>query len=488
MAGDEIIGRTLELRTLERIRSSKDPELLAVYGRRRVGKTHLIRNFFEQQEIYFEVTGQKDATMAEQLRNFADAFSERFLRRHRIETPGNWNDALKLLGQEIDAQNASSGKVVIFFDELPWLASRRSGFLQTLDYFWNTWASRRKNIVVIVCGSAASWMINRLVHARGGMHNRITDRIRLLPFSLSETASYLASRRVHLDQKQILELYMATGGVPHYLRQVQRGESAAQAIDRICFTKDGALSDEFNQLYASLFDNSDQYLAVVRALARKRAGLTRTELLDETGLPSGGSTSKVLEALLESGFIASYVPLGKRTRDAVYRLADEYSLFYLTWIEPAPRSVLSSAQGGYWIQCHRGRSWPAWAGFTFEGICQKHAPEIKRALGISGIQTAETGWFHRSRGGSDPGAQIDLLIDRSDGCVNLCKVKFADTKFAITKRYAESLRNKIEVFRGQTATRKTVFLTLITTRGVQKNRHCEELVDSQVTLENLFGR
>ncbi len=482
---DDIIGRLEEKAVLERIFKSKEPELLALYGRRRVGKTHLIRNFFEGHDTYFELTGQRNASLADQLGNFADAFGRRFVGRHRIEAPTTWSTALRILATEID-ERRTQGKVILFFDELPWLASRRSGFLSALDYLWNAWASKRRDIVFVVCGSAASWMIDNIVHNTGGLHNRITELMRLLPFNLAQSAQYLESRRIHLDHKQVLELYMATGGVPHYLRQVRKGRSAAQNIDRMCFSKDGVLVDEFHRLYASLFTHSEVHEKVVRVLASKRRGLTRNELLEATDLESGGGVTKVLGALTESGFISSHVPFGKKSKDAVYRLADEYSMFYLTWIQNAPRSVLSAGEGGYWIQKQQSRSWAAWAGFTFEGICQKHAMAIKRALGIGGIATTESGWMARPKSSADKGAQIDLLIDRADNCITLCEMKFSDSDFVISKSYADILRNKRDVFRARTGTRKTVFIVMITTHGTKENVHYQQLIDQQLTLDALF--
>jgi uncharacterized protein len=481
----DIIGRLDEKRVLERILKSNEPELLALYGRRRVGKTHLIRNYFEGHDTYFELTGQRDATLEEQLGNFADVFGRRFVGRHRIEPPATWSEALRFLAREID-ERPTKGKVILFFDELPWLASRRSGFLSALDYLWNAWASKRRDVVVVVCGSAASWMIDNIVHNTGGLHNRITELMRLVPFTLAESTQYLQSRRIHLDHKQVLELYMVTGGVPHYLRQVRRGRSAAQNIDRMCFSKDGALADEFHRLYASLFTNSKVHEKVVRVLAGKRRGLTRSELLKAAALESGGGVTKILRALSESGFISSYVPFGKKSKDAVYRLADEYSMFYLTWIRNAPRSVFLAGVGGYWIGKQQSRSWSAWAGFTFEGICQKHVMAIKRALGIGGVATTESGWMVRPKDATDNGAQIDLLIDRADNCITLCEMKFSDSEFVITKTYAGKLRNKRDVFRAHAGTRKTVFIVMITTYGTKENTHYQQLIDQQLTLDSLF--
>ncbi len=481
----EIIGRRGEKHLLERLRRSKEPELLALYGRRRVGKTFLIRNYFDEEEIYFELTGQNNASLTQQLKNFADAFGADFLGGHPLATPASWNDALKTLAREIDARNRS-GKVVLFFDELPWLASRKSGFLQALDYFWNSWGSKQRSLIVIVCGSASSWIIENILYNKGGLHNRVTESIRLLPFTLSETERYLKDRKIHLDRKQYLELYMATGGVPHYLRQVERGQSAAQNIDRICFTKDGLLAREFDRLYSSLFENSESYVEVVKALARRRMGLSRDQLLASAGLASGGGATRILEALEESGFISRSIPFGKKNIEAVYRLVDEYSLFYLTWIRSAPRSVFGAKPRGYWLSKRNSHPWMSWAGYTFEGICQKHVAQVKEGLGISGVITTEAAWVYRPKQEAMHGVQIDLLIDRADHCINLCEMKYSDSEFVIDKAYAGKLRSKRDVFRDRTGTRKSIFIVMITTYGTKENQYYDELISNQLTMDVLF--
>lgn len=481
----DIAGRTEEKRTLDRLRSSQEAEFLAIYGRRRVGKTFLIHETFKDEETYFELTGVRGAPMREQLANFARVFDRCFSPGYQTTPPASWPDAFEQLRAGIETKH-SSGKVVIFLDELPWLASRRSRFLPALEHFWNTWASRRRDVLLIVCGSAASWMLDKVLHDRGGLHNRITCRIRLLPFTLSEAEAYLRGRRVKLDRKQMLELYMAMGGVPHYLRQVEPGRSAAQNIDRICFSKDGLLAEEFDELYASLFDRPEPYVDVVRALARQRSGWMRTELLHKAGLRSGGGATKLLETLEQAGFIASYVPFGKQTKDAVYRLVDEYSLFYLTWIARAPRSVLASASTEYWLQLRQQRSWQAWAGYSFESICLKHIPQIKEALGIRAVGTTESNWRFRPQDPGDKGAEIDLVIDRQDHCINLCEMKHSEHEFVITKRYAAELRHKRDTFRDQTRTRKTLLPVMVTTFGTRRNAYLDELIADQVTMDDLF--
>ena len=473
-----IIGRSVEQRLLSGLLSSMEAELLALYGRRRVGKTYLIRSFYAEQ-LTFEVAGVYDAPLTQQLSNFAFSVSQAFAKGIALPRPSTWLAAFQLLIQYLEA-NPSPTKRVLFFDELPWLDTPRSGFLSAFDYFWNSWASRQSNLIVVICGSAASWMLQHVVNNKGGLHNRITRRMRLLPFTLAETEAYLQSRQVVLDRYQLLQLYMAMGGIPHYLKEVRPGESATQVIDRLCFTKDGLLQDEFKNLYAALFKHADRHVGLIKLLANKPQGLTRTELA-QNGFSSGGTTTLLLGELLESGFIAQYIPFGKAVKDAIYKLTDEYSLFYLKFIDG------SRATGaGTWLNKSTGQSWTSWAGLAFEQIVQKHIAQLKQALGIGSVYTEQSAWRYVPKDSTEQGVQIDLLIDRADHCINLCELKFALDPFVITKAYADTLEHKRAVFRQQTRTRKTIFLTLITTFGLKPNVYSTSLVQSQLTMDVLF--
>ena len=471
-----IIGRQREKELLERLSESKDPEFLAVYGRRRVGKTFLVKEYFEGRCPFFELTGEKEATLNEQLQNFVFAFRSHFP-DEAIPRVRSWREAFQLLATTID-KTLSGLRVVLFFDELPWLASRKSKFLTALDHFWNAWGNRR-NLVLIVCGSAASWMIAKLLHNKGGLYNRVTAQIRLLPFSLSDIETYLKHRGVNLGRKDITELTMCLGGVPHYLRDIRRGESVAQAVDRLCFSPDGLLRDELGRLFASLFEGHERHVAVIRALAKKRQGITRKALLKAMGESSGGGLTRVLKELEESAFIGRDTCFGRKTQNAIYRLIDEYSLFYLTWVEP-----MRAESQGYWMGQHGSRAWQVWAGLAFEAVCLKHVAQIRQGLGISGVSTVRNSWYARTE---TEGAQIDLVIDRADNCINLCEMKYADQAFTINKAYAENLRRKVRLFRDTTHTRKNLFLTMVTTYGCQHNPLFEELVATELTMDTLFG-
>ena len=474
-----LVGRQHERLELASALSSAQAELVALYGRRRVGKTFLVRETYRD-HLCFELVGMHGADVRAQLRTFATALAE--ASGKPVAPPADWQAAFEALRAFLVAHlRRRTKKQVIFIDELPWLASRKSGFLPAFEHFWNSWASREPKLVVVICGSAASWMLDKIVRQRGGLHNRVTRRVRVEPFSVRETSELLRARHVEIGAYQTIELYVAMGGVPHYLTQVRPGESAAQNIDRICFARDGLLHREFDNLYASLFDKAERHEAVVRALASKRRGLTRGEILAQVSIGSGGAATKVLEELEESGFIMHLPQLAHAKRDAVYWLADEYSLFYLTWIEKH-----RGRADGVWMRKQGTPAWRAWAGLAFEATCLKHVAAIKHALGISGVETVDATWSHRADAQAD-GAQIDLVIDRADRSVNLCELKFSEAEFVIDKAYARELAHKRDTFREITGTRKALFTTLVTTYGVRANEHATNLGVQTVKMDALFS-
>jgi AAA+ ATPase superfamily predicted ATPase len=475
-----LIGRENEIQILTDALQSNQAELIAVYGRRRVGKTYLIRQFYADRML-FEFTGMKESSLATQLENFVLSISTALNLETEIAPPNNWLQAFHILIRLLE-KRLSSKKQVIFLDEFPWIDTPRSNFLAAFDHFWNSWASKQNNLVIVICGSAASWMIQNIVSNKGGLHNRLTRRIRLLPFSLYETKVFLQHHKVQLDHYQLLQLYMTTGGIPHYLKEVKIGESATQAIDRLCFTNDGILRDEFKNLYIALFDKADRHINIVKALANKRSGMNRNEIMETCHLSSGGSVTKVLDELLESGFILNYIPFNKNTKDTIYKLSDEYSIFYLKFIEN------SKATGaGTWQTKSTSASYKSWSSLAFENICLKHIPLIKKKLGISGIYTEQSVWRFSPKDKSD-GTQIDLLIDRQDNCINLCEIKFSIHPFVVSKKYSETLNAKKMIFLEQNTSKKSVFITLISTFGAKINEHFVSTVQNQVTMEALFEK
>lgn len=474
-----IAGRKHEIALMKKALQGTEAGLLAMYGRRRIGKTYLIERVYAD-NIAFGIIGMHRATLRQQLTNFAISLSEK-TNDTPYKIPENWLEAFKELRAFLEKQSKET-KQVVFFDEFPWLEGKRSGFLSAFEHFWNSWACRQPHLLVVICGSAASWMIKKVIHNKGGLYNRITHSIRLLPFTLAETAEFLMQRNINLSLYEIAQLYMFMGGVPHYLKEVEEGMSAAQVIDKLAFKKDGLLTKEFQFLYPALFEHAENHETIVRALATKRSGLTRQQLVELLPMASGGSLTTWLYDLEESGFIEKYRPFTKKQKESLYRLSDEYSLFYLKFIEGA-----GSTGEVNWLSLARSAAWKTWAGYAFEGICLKHTNAIKRALGISGLTTTQSSWWYKGDE-YNKGAQVDMLLDRPDNTINLMEVKFSSGPYSITKKYSEELRNKMHTFIRVTNTRKNVFCCMIAPYGVEKNEYYLGLVQQQLTLEDLFER
>lgn len=466
-----ITGRKAEIEVLRKALQSPEAALVAVYGRRRVGKTYLIQKVYAS-HLIFEFCGITNISRAKQLKNFNQTLNTG---KKKLPLPKDWLDAFQQLKHVLD-RYTSRKKKVIFIDEFPWFDTRRSDFLPAFEHFWNSYAVKRNDLVLVICGSAASYMVKHVIKSRGGLHNRITHKLRLLPFSLLETEQLLNRKRVKLTRYDIVQLYMALGGVPYYLNKVEPGDSVASTLDKLCFSMNGFLCNEFEAIFKSLFDNSDHHENIVRILAKVRKGLTRTILLKKTKIPSGGTLTKTLNELEESGFIEKYMPY-KGVKNAIYRLTDEYSLFYLKFIEPNRQSK----NRGLWLKLCNKASYKSWAGFSFESLCLKHVEQIKTALQIAGIYSIEGSWTDKDN------VQIDLLIDRDDNVINICELKYYDDVFVINKRYANQLEKKLTVFKQKTSTTKNIFLTFITSKGLKFNKYRTALVQNELTLEDLFA-
>jgi uncharacterized protein len=470
-----IIGRKAELEILDRVYDSKKSEFVILYGRRRVGKTYLVDQRFGE-HFTFRMTALGNSTFDKQLENFHTNLTAAAPHLASRDVPPNWFQAFQAIIKL--ATEDKRARKVIFFDELPWFDTHGSDFLQALEHFWNSWASLRTDVLLIGSGSAAAWMINELINNRGGLHNRITERIALQPFNLVETEQFLRAKGAVYTRYQLLELYMAIGGIPYYLENVLVNRSVAQNIDRMFFTSGGVLNVEYDNLFRSLFDKYDRHIAVIEALIQKSKGLIRKELLASAKLKDGGTATQILDELEKSGFIRKYFPFGKARREVFYQLIDPFSLFYLTFVKE------SKAEGqGAWLTQINSPKWRAWSGYAFEYICRYHLDAIKKELGISGVYTEVSAWRSKE---SDKGAQIDLIIDRNDRVINICEMKFSVEKFNITKPYSENLSNKLSAFRSETGTNKTLFLTMITTFGLKPNQYVQQLVNDSLDMNALF--
>ncbi len=474
----KLVGRKKEQEILRNALTSRESEMVSVIGRRRIGKTFLIKTLYKE-HLVFELTGTQNAPKREQLQNFAYALQLASGSPIMVKAPENWMEAFYMLITYLKGLPKTKTKKVIFLDELPWMATHKSGFIRALGFFWNSWAVKN-DIVLVICGSAASWMIQKIVRDRGGLHNRITRRIQLLPFTLAETEEYLQSRNVNMNRFHLLQLYMAMGGIPHYLKEVKAGKSATQNLDHICFSKTGLLRDEFSNLYTALFDNSDKHIAIVRALASSRQGMERERLIKVAKLPNGGSTTRALVELEQSGFIDVYYPFGKKNKDKLYRLTDEYSLFYLRFIEKKNKE-----RADIWQHLSQTQAYKIWCGYAFESICIKHLSQIKKALSIAGIYS-ESSSFLKKGTTEEQGLQIDLLLDRNDKTINVFEIKHYKEEFVVSKAYAESLRTKVYRFKEISKTKKLILLTFITVYGLKHNQYSLGLIDDVLTVDALF--
>jgi uncharacterized protein len=466
-----IVGRAEEILEFDRIYRSDKSEFVTVYGRRRVGKTFLIKEYNSHQ-FSFYITGLKKGNLQIQIDNFYDTLLTNFKLKKNESRATDWIGAFNHLKNYLSKINKK--KKVVFFDELPWLATSHSDFMVALEHFWNQWASGRKDIILIVCGSAASWMIKNILKDKGGLHNRVTRRVKLLPFTLKECQLYFKKRKFNWTQYEIARVYMCLGGIPFYLSLLEPEWSVAQNIDRLCFKENGILRGEFNELYESLFKNASNHLKIVKTLGSKQKGLNRLDIIKATKLADAGSTTRILEELEECGFINKYFTYGKLKRDAVYQLTDYFSLFHLKFIANS-----SSLDKNYWMNKIDIPAQRVWSGHTFELLCLHHIDQIKAKLSIAGIETTSSVWQN-----SD--AQIDLLIDRRDNVVTLCEAKFSVGKYLIDKKYFENLQNKISSLRKITPNSKSIQLAFISTFGLENSKYNTALSQQNIVLEDLF--
>jgi AAA+ ATPase superfamily predicted ATPase len=470
----KLIGREYEQDILNQCIESDKSEFVAIFGRRRIGKTFLIREFFKN-NFFFYFTGVYNVLKEQQFRNFNTALKH----YSKVAYPytDNWFFAFEQLTDYI-SETKNKGKKVIFIDELSWLDTHKSGFLQALEYFWNSFASARKDILLVVCASATSWLINRIIKNKGGLHNRVTQQIALQAFTLYETELFLKSKKIEFTRKQIIEYYMVLGGVPFYLDFLKKNKSVAQNIDALFFADNAPLRNEFSQLFDSLFGKADKHIHIITALSKKKKGLNREEILKLIPFADGGSVSRILEELEQCGFIRIYNDFDRKIRNRIYQLIDFYSLFYLNFIHNEKQ-----IGSNYWTTQIDNPKYRAWTGYSYEQVCMWHIQQIKSKLGISGVTTQIYSW--RSRDAKN-GAQIDLLIKRNDRITNVCEIKFSNKEFTIDKKYDEILQNKKYTFIEETQLRDAVHLTLISTYGVKHNAYWNN-IQSEIVMNDLFA-
>ena len=471
-----LIGREQERKILEEAFRAEESRFIAVYGRRRVGKTFLIRESLKTR-ITFQHTGYYGGKLADELFEFCASLREHGLRD--FEKPRNWLEAFELLKELV--RKSTEKRKVIFLDELSWMDTHGSDFIMALEGFWNGWASARTDILLIVCGSVTSWMLSRIIHNKGGLYNRLSGRIHLHPFTLKECETYIRSKNIVMNRHQILECYMIMGGIPFYWSFLEKGYSLPQNIDRIFFAKDAPLEREFDYLYAALFRKPEPYIRIISALGKRKTGMTREEMLKATRLPDSGNFTVRLEELENCGFIRKYRQYGMKERNAVYQLIDNFTLFYFKFLEQRPTDE------HFWSNQINTPQVNAWCGLAFERVCLEHLPQIKQALGISGVLSEAYSWACREDSANGIyGSQIDLMIVRKDQVINLCEMKFSRKAYAITAKTDEEIRKKTYDFLAVTGARYAIHPTLVTPYGIADGSYAGN-IQQVITTDDLFS-
>ena len=481
MKDNGIIGRQKERALFDDICATEKPALVAVYGRRRVGKTFLVREHFKGNfDFYF--TGSYQMPRQGQL----SLFNQELRRCSGIEFPlaKDWITAFNQLRQYLES--VGKERIVLFFDELPWMETPKSGFMQAFSYFWNTWASARQGLKLFVCGSATTWMLDKLIGDKGGLYGRVTHTVYLAPFTLGETEAYLKANGIRWNRYQMLEAYMIMGGVPFYLEMLKPKLTFDQNMDNLFFAPQAPLRMEYDFLFRSLFNDAQLYRQVVETLAKRASGMSRRQIKDALGLGDGGMLTVVLENLVRCDFLRKYTAFGKIERDAMYQLTDLFCLFHLRFV-----ANNNGQDHHFWSNMRENPSRMTWRGYAFEQVCLQHIPQIKEAIGIKAVLSNVCSWscltFTDNDGNEWKGTQIDLLIDRRDEVINVCEMKFANDTYIIDKDYEVSLRRRLTTFRHLTRTRKALHLTMITTYGISQNSHSGD-VQAEVTMDDLFDR
>ncbi len=471
-----VAGRHDETRIMEWQHDRRGSQFLAMYGRRRVGKTYLIRQVYKK-DTAFACTGLKDGDKEDQILNFYLALQQKT--KKVIPPPKTWMQAFTLLEKYLETVKPRKGKKkVVFIDEIPWMDTKRSGFMPAFTRFWNNYCDQQTDIILVICGSAATWIINKVVKNKGGLHNRITQAINLQPFELSKVKEMLALQKVKLSNRDLFQLHMCIGGIPYYISQIKPGQGLPQILDDLYFGKKAALKDEFQNLYESLFDNYQDHIKITKELSKINKGLSRKALIKATGLASGGGLSQTLEELTKCGFVSETDDADKIKSGKLYRLTDEYTIFYYKFLEK--RSNINNG-----AMLFNSQRFKIWAGFAFENFCIKYHQSIMKAMDVKGVAYKAYSFIDR---GSElsTGAQIDLVLDRNDGVVNICEIKWRDHQYKMTKKEAENLQLKVASYRRKTKTKKSIFTTLITSHGSDKNMHYLSAVTNEILLDELI--
>lgn len=476
----KFIGRTHELKLLRELtfKGGSSSRLTVLYGRRRVGKTRLVEESFKDLPL-LKFEGLEGQSTAAQQREFLRCLAEiSGKQEYRLIRTTQWTDLLILLADFI-SDRYKGRPVVVFLDEFQWLAAGRTKLVSSLKYVWDNHLKKMKNLHLILCGSICSFLVNKIIHSRA-LYGRIDLELHLEPLTLPEITALFHPRR---SLREVVELYMAVGGVPQYLERIDPAQSVRLNLERLCFSRGGYLVDEFDRIFVSHFGTNQHFRKILSVLAKK-AFASREQLQKACHLASGGRITEYLDDLELAGFIESYRPVDKpeATKIRRFRIADPYLLFYFQFIHPSIRKINRTGSKAFFKNYVPDNRYDVWRGYAFESICIKHSQLISEILGFGAVQFESGSWFSRSSNAEV--SQIDLVFLRADKVVTICEIKFRERK--IGKGVISEVERKCKAFPNPKGW--TIETVLITASPPTKDLANERYFNRILLLEDLFGK
>lgn len=468
------VGRELELKKLRAIGEADEPSIVVVYGRRRVGKTELLEQAFRHRNILkfegIEGLSEKDQ-YANAMRQLAKYVGEDLLTKVQITS---WSEFFDLV-----ARYTKEGTWTIYLEELQWLANYESKLLSELKYAWDNQFRRNPKLLLILCGSAPSFMLEKVVHSKA-LYNRSQHEIHLQELSISETKLFLKNR----SDREIFNAYLSVGGIPEYLKWVDKESSVFQGLCTHAFTSGSFFSREFEKIFTSSLANNKHYREIIETLSRCKF-LSREELAEKLKLTSGGTLSILLTDLEKCGFISKYCPYNLSNSSNVirYAIADNYLHFYFNFIRPIQSKIENGDYNEVPQSAIKMDSYAKWLGFAFERWCRKYSRVIAKILGFSGVQYRSGAYFSRATNKKDPGYQIDLVFDRADKVYTICEMKYLQSPAGI--KVIGDMERKLSFFPNKG--KNTIHKVLICNEGADTAVLNRVYFDHVITYKDLLG-
>ncbi len=472
----KIISRKEEKKDLEYCERSKKSELICVYGRRRVGKTFLVEQTFR--DFAFRAVGLEKGTTKQQLKSFGQRLIE--YGDDIKQTPENWFEAFSRLDKILSGESirrSLNGKKIVFLDEFPWFATKKSDFLVAFEDYWNRRGTQDGDLLFIICGSATSWIIKNVIKNTGNMFQRVTKKICVEPFTLAETELFFKDREFDWSREQIAECQMIFGGLPFFFDLMNTSQSLVKNINRLLFDKDALFGDETKKLLDATLSESPIYEKILSKLAFARYGIKKSELQVEIAAPNG-TYGRAVQDLVDCGYVIEYKKKYEEYNPLYIQLVDPFLLFHYHYLSKEKR--IDSYED---LIGNIGR-YDNWRGTAFEILCLNNTASIKSALGIRGVKTECYPWYN-STDKKNERVQIDMVIERADKITNLCEIKYTNKPFVIDASYEQELIKKRDIFKEKTGTSQALKVIIISAAGVSGTRYTSYISDI-ITLDDIF--